>query len=95
MRITEKMRMIVVASGCYLCPPAADAAEPTPGEQVEQEFKSDDGSLSYLLYLPKGYHEKTDKVPLMFFLHGRGESYGPLRLVEKWRPQRHVQRAII
>ncbi len=53
MRITETNWMMVLVAGCFLALPVADAAEPTPGEQVEQEFKSDHGSLSYLLYLPK------------------------------------------
>ena len=92
MRSAEKLGMILPLTCCFLCLQMAHAAEPTPGEQVEQAFQSDDGSLAYLLYLPKDYNEKTDKVPLMFFLHGRGESYGPLRLVEKWGPPRMVAR---
>ena len=92
MRVTGKIWMNALVTGCFFCPTMASAAEPTPGEQVEQEFKSDDGSLSYLLYLPKDYKDNTDKVPLILFLHGRGESYGPLRLVEKWGPPRMVAR---
>ncbi len=86
------MRTTILVACCFFGLNVANAAEPTPGEQVEQEFKSDDGSLSYLLYLPQDYNERTDKVPLIFFLHGRGESYGPLKLVEKWGPPRMVAR---
>ncbi len=68
------------------------SAEPAPGTQVEQELKLDDGqSIPYLLYLPKGYEADGKKAPLMLFLHGRGESYGPLSLVKKWGPPRRVE----
>ena len=60
--------------------------------QVEQELKLADGqSIPYLLYLPKDYASAKDQWPLMLFLHGRGESYGPLSLVTKWGPPRMVE----
>ncbi|HKB57653.1 MAG TPA: prolyl oligopeptidase family serine peptidase [Lacunisphaera sp.] len=63
------------------------AADPVPGKQVEQSFAtSDGGSMPYLLYLPENYSATSDKVPVILFLHGRGESYGPLSLVAKWGP---------
>lgn len=62
-----------------------------PGIQVEKELKTDAGTIPYLLCLPKDYKE-SDKVPLILFLHGRGESYGPLRLVEKWGPPKMAAR---
>lgn len=64
---------------------AEEAAE--PGKQVEMLFETSDGaSVGYLMYLPKGYAETEAKLPLVLFLHGRGESYGPLSLVAKWGP---------
>ncbi len=64
-----------------------NAAEPAPGKQVEQTLKTSEGkSISYLLYLPEGYGASTTNWPLMLFLHGRGESYGPLNLVAKSGP---------
>ena len=67
------------------------AQEAAPGKQVEQELKvGDSGSIPYLLYLPKEYSSKPGKWPLMLFLHGRGESDGPLAIVKKWGPPRFI-----
>jgi len=74
-----------------LSPVGASAAEPAPGEQVAQQFATSDGAtVPYLLYLPEGYDPAGPPVPLMLFLHGRGESKGPLSLVAKWGPPRKV-----
>jgi predicted peptidase len=71
----------------------ANAVEPTAGQQVEQELKTENGkSISYLLYLPKEYGAKQTNWPVMLFLHGRGESFGPLSLVKKWGPPRIAER---
>lgn len=66
----------------------ATAAEPAAGKQVERSFKAkDSGEVPYLLYLPDNYDANAkDKLPIMLFLHGRGESDGPLSLVAKWGP---------
>ncbi len=64
----------------------AQSAPLAAGQQVEQSLEtSDGGSIAYLLYLPKDY-DATKKHQMMLFLHGRGESYGPLSLVAKWGP---------
>src|SRR5436190_8176887 len=65
------------------------AEDPAPGKQVEQELKVGDKTIPYLLYLPKEY-KKESKSPFMLFLHGRGESSGPLSIVKKWGPPRLV-----
>ena len=67
------------------------SAEPAPGTQVEQYHKSGAKTVPYLMYLPKDYASK-EKWPLMLFLHGRGESHGPLSIVAKWGPPRLVER---
>ena len=61
---------------------------PAAGKQVELSFTSSDGAeIGYLLYLPKNYDKTGEtKAPMMLFLHGRGESNGPLSLVAKWGP---------
>jgi len=70
----------------------AFSEEPAAGKQVEQELKTSDGkSIRYLLYLPKAYDSK-EKWPLLLFLHGRGESDGPLSIVKKWGPPRLIER---
>ncbi len=70
-------------------PTNVHGAEPAPGKQVEQKATFESGEMDYLLYLPAEYDASEDKKwPLVLFLHGRGESYGPLSLVAKWGPPR-------
>jgi predicted peptidase len=65
----------------------------TPGKQIELELKTDNGrSIPYLLYLPKDYGSRETNWPVMLFLHGRGESFGPLSIVKKWGPPRIAER---
>src|ERR1043166_8434126 len=69
------------------------SAEPAAGKQVEQELKlPDNKAIQYLLYLPKDFGSKDSKWPVMLFLHGRGESDGPLSVVKKWGPPRLIDR---
>ena len=73
------------------------AAEPAAGKQVATEIdvRHEDAksSLKYLIYLPHDYAADADKQwPVMLFLHGRGESYGPIDIVKKWGPPRMVER---
>jgi len=68
----------------------AQTEEPTAGKQVEQRLDLGDGQfIEYLLYLPDKY-DGSKPIPFMLFLHGRGESNGPLSLVKKWGPPRLV-----
>jgi predicted peptidase len=73
---------------------ALHADTPAPGKQVELSHKvSDQQSVPYLLYLPKELDAKADKKwPVILFLHGRGESRGPLSIVAKWGPPRMAER---
>ncbi|MCA9058519.1 MAG: prolyl oligopeptidase family serine peptidase [Planctomycetaceae bacterium] len=85
--------MLLGLAGCLLTETtlltALQADDAVPGRQVETSLAtSDGGSIAYLISLPKDYAEGTEPVPLMLFLHGRGESYGPLSLVAKWGPPR-------
>lgn len=71
----------------------------SPGKQVEQSLKVGEQSISYLLYLPKNYSEAAagdsqNRWPLMLFLHGRGESEGPLSAVKKWGPPNFIEHGI-
>jgi predicted peptidase len=66
--------------------------EPAPGKQVEQELKTGEKTIRYLLYLPNDYATNDGKRPLLLFLHGRGESDGPLSLVKKWGPPSLIER---
>ena len=75
-------------------PVNAQENKPTPGKQVEMSVTTNDGAeVPYLLYLPKDYQaESEQKFGLMLFLHGRGESNGPLSLVAKWGPPKFAER---
>lgn len=88
-------RQLIVASLALVCSLSfgmlALAAEPAAGEQVEQSFKTKDGAeVPYLLYLPKDFDSAKARTPVMLFLHGRGESDGPVSLVAKWGPPQLV-----
>lgn len=80
-----------------VCSPVAVvlAEDPAPGKQVEQALVlpgETEPAIEYQLFLPEKYGETDEKWPLILFLHGRGESYGPLSLVKKWGPPRLVER---
>ena len=85
-----KCTFLAIALGCFAWGESSHAQEsaPVPGAQVEMKLKAaDEAEVGYLLYLPK--KSKTSgqkKTGLMMFLHGRGESNGPLSLVAKWGP---------
>jgi len=73
---------------------AVAAEKPVPGKQVEQDYVAvgdKTATARYLLFLPKGYGKSDKQWPLIYFLHGRGESYGPLSLVKKWGPPKIVE----
>jgi predicted peptidase len=82
--LLSTMVMISIAKGL--------SDEPAPGKQVEQEFRIGGKTIRYLLYLPRDYATNDVKRPLLLFLHGRGESDGPLSLVKKWGPPRLIER---
>lgn len=76
---------------CLALSPATFAQTPAPGQQVEQSLSlSGGGAVPYLLYLPKEYDAGEKRWPLMLFLHGRGESHGPLSLVKQWGPPKRI-----
>ena len=67
------------------------ATEPQPGKQVEMKLELGEGeSIDYLLYLPYDY-EPGKEFPFMLFLHGRGESNGPLSILKTWGPPRLIE----
>ena len=77
---------MLVASGAF-------AKAPQAGKQVACAFTTKAGvQVKYLLYLPSDYAESKRQWPLVLFLHGRGESNGPLKLVTKWGPPRMAAR---
>ena len=90
-RVSFTVLMICVIAGS---PVFAQSSEDQPGQQVEAVFESSDGAkVPYLIYLPKNYAADSDQeFALLYFLHGRGESYGPLSLVAKWGPPKFAAR---
>ena len=86
---------LFLMGGIGWLPLCAAAGEPAAGRQVEQAWQSKSaGKIPFLLYLPEGYGEDGGgkRWPVMLFLHGRGESRGPLSVVKKWGPPRLVER---
>jgi predicted peptidase len=83
------MRKFLIISLLAISMSAVRADEPAPGKQVEQKLEVNGKTIPYLIYLPKDY--KATKTPMMLFLHGRGESSGPLSIVAKWGPPRRVE----
>lgn len=62
------------------------AADPEAGKQVPRESTvAKPVQMRYWLYLPEGY-DKTEKYPLVLFLHGRGERGDNLEAVLKHGP---------
>lgn len=92
---TSMTRLLFLISLSFALPAASSLAEetPAPGKQVELTLSDEAGDVGYLLYLPREYDaDKEQAWPLLLFLHGRGESNGPLSLVTKWGPPRFAQR---
>lgn len=87
MRIT--LITLSLLTALSLLPSNAD--DPSPGKQVEQKLTLDNKAIPYLIHLPKDY-ASSNKWPLMLFLHGRGESFGPLSIVKKWGPPKMAER---
>lgn len=78
---------------CLVTYPWLNAAEPQPGKQVEMSFTAKDGGVvPYLLYLPADFDASKGGTPLVLFLHGRGESNGPLSIVSVWGPPQMAAR---
>ncbi len=86
----HKLRLAQSILICLFLTNVLVAESPSAGKQVEQQLDLGDGQhVDYLLYLPKDY-DGQKPMPLILFLHGRGESDGPLSLVKKWGPPRIV-----
>lgn len=59
----------------------------SPGSQTENRTKVGDAEIHFLLYVPNRYADSDQKLPLMLFLHGLGESgAGNLGLVKRHGP---------
>ena len=88
--------ILLAMAGLLTCSPLPGfAEEPGPGKQIELKLKTADGSIPYLLYLPKNYGaENGQPTPLVLFLHGRAESEGPLSNVKKWGPHNFIDHGI-
>lgn len=83
---------LVLLTCCVIMNSSCFGAEPASGHQFEQKLQVDGASIPYLLYLPRQYGSTTTNWPLVLFLHGRGESDGPLSVVAKWGPPKIAAR---
>lgn len=90
--VVRFLSVLILPAGLFVSQAAAQDAKPQSGQQVEMSLAtSDGGKIDYLLYLPKNY-DAANKHSMIFFLHGRGESNGPLSLVAKWGPPMFAER---
>lgn len=80
----------LVASLVSAQDPSSKTEWPIGEQSMHTLPTSDGGEIAYLLARPEAEPDK--KMPLMLFLHGRGESHGPLSLVAKWGPPMIVAR---
>src|SRR5437867_449088 len=90
----KRMRpWLAIGLTVFLAPLIAKAADEQVGQQPKVFEKQVTVRLNYLLFLPEGYADDSDKKwPLMLFLHGAGERgsdvnrvkvHGPPKIVEK------------
>lgn len=89
----RRLGLCWIVTGIVSCwTPASElpAEEPAAGKQVEQQLVVGDATIGYQLFLPQEYEASDESWPMILFLHGRGESNGPLSLVKKWGPPRIV-----
>ncbi len=72
-------------------PAAKPAVAPAPPEKRAERKVSAIANLAYLVFLPEGYRQAQTRWPLIFFLHGAGESgnnlvkvkiHGPPKIAE-------------
>lgn len=85
------MRFSVLVGLCLMSGTVPGNAQTfSPGKQIEQSFESSDGgTVPYLLYVPPELEREGERRwPVHLFLHGRGESRGPLSRVAIWGPPR-------
>src|SRR6267142_4844090 len=85
--------LLAIALATFIVPLIAKAADEQADQQPKVFEKQVTVRLNYLLFLPEGYAENSDKKwPLMLFLHGAGErgsdvnkvkAHGPPKIVEK------------
>jgi predicted peptidase len=69
-------------------PPPAPAIEGQTAQKPVAE-----GGLPYLLFLPKGYNQsRTERWPLVIFLHGSGERGTDIEVVKKHGPPMLVEK---
>jgi predicted peptidase len=73
--------------------PAEDAWNATPGRQVQAAYRLPSGrKVGFLLFVPREFGtDPARRWPLLFFLHGSGESGTDLERVKLWGPPQMVE----
>jgi predicted peptidase len=82
--------MVLALAGSILLVPVNEAGEKM-GSQIAKRFETDKYQIDYLLFLPEDYGKGDKKSPLIFFLHGSGESGKDLDKVKKHGPPKIVE----
>src|SRR5256885_12271583 len=89
----RRMRALLMI-GLMICltPLLTKAADDQAGQQAKVFEKQISVKLNYLLFLPEGYSNDSDKKwPLMLFLHGAGERGNDVNKVTAHGPPKIVQ----
>ena len=83
---------VAIGLAVLLVPMFAKAADEQSGQQAKTFEKQISVKLDYLLFLPEGYSNDSDKKwPLMLFLHGAGERGSDVNKVKVHGPPKIVQ----
>ena len=95
MRNTLLLGLAIALSGAALAAPGGESAfKPNTPMQTPKHLKvrkTQKLDVNYLLFLPKGYKErKTERWPLILFLHGAGERGNDIWKVAVHGPPRNV-----
>jgi predicted peptidase len=83
---------LVIGLAVFVFPLLAKAADEQSSQQAKTFEKQISVKLDYLLFLPEGYSNDSDKKwPLMLFLHGAGERGSDVNKVKVHGPPKIVQ----
>lgn len=82
---------LVLLMQAGFCQASQDQAGPKQEPKSFEKAITVTVKLNYLLYLPDGYAESTEKFPLLLFLHGAGESGNDLEKVKLHGPPKLIE----
>ena len=73
MRVRTWAWVLITLTGIAAFPAAAQEEHEAVGKLLEKQFAKGEVKYDYLLYLPPDYGKEDKAVPLVLFLHGKGD----------------------